>query len=495
MGSSDAKRGISRRGFIKGSAIGIGALGITGLAAVDSKAIPLPRKWDQEFDVVIVGGGGAGFCAAIEACKAGSKTVLLEKESVIGGSSIICGGQLAFAPTALQKEKGIKDSADLFFNDMMKIGKDKNDMWLVRTYVDASNDCYEFLKSLGAQFTDIKIYAGFSVPRSHVTSPGQVLKLLREEAEKKGTTVMTRTPALRLFTNPGGRIVGVKAVTGKGKEFTIKARRAVILTTGGFARNVEMLQEFGSLPLELGIPVAAPGTTGDGHKMAMEVGSGTTNIAIGLGPGVGPSTPVDVQTRAICMPNMKGAVMLNKKGQRFVRESLSYNEIATAALNQPDALIIQIADEPIAVASEYTAQSRPKKADTLEKLAELVGLPPQVLVEAIDKYNGYVEAGKDPEFGRTTLVGISGKPLPIKTPPFYGFITKPGILSTKGGLTVNPKGQVINVFGEIISNLYAAGEIMGGVHGAGYHTGSAFAKALVFGRIAGKNGAAEKPWK
>ena len=494
MASTGEKKGISRRHFIKGGAIGLGAIGLTGLTPRQSSALPLPRKWDKEFDVVVIGGGGGGLCAAIEACGAGARTLILEKQALTGGSSLICGGQLSFAPTAMQQGRGIKDSTDLFFNDMMKIGKEKNDPWLVRTYVNASNDCYEFLKSLGVEFTDIKIYAGFSVPRSHVVNPAQVLKILRAEAIKRGATLMTHTPGMRLYANAAGRIVGVKAETNKGREMSVMAKKAVILATGGFARNVEMLQEFGSLPLELGIPVAAPGTTGDGHKMAMEWGAATTNITLSLGPGAGPSTPVDITTKAICMPNYKGAVMLNKTGVRFVRESLSYNEISTAALTQPDALIIQIADEPIAAASEYTAASQPKKADTLEKLAPLVGLAPQALVAAVEKYNGYVASGKDPDYGRTTLVGIAGKPVPIETPPFYGFITKPGILSTKGGLTVNEAARVINVFGEVIGNLYAAGEIMGGVHGAGYHTGSAFAKALVFGRIAGRNAAAEKSW-
>lgn len=484
---------ISRRGFIKGTAIGIGALGVAGLVTKEGHALPSPKKWDREFDVVILGGGGAGFAAAIEARKAGAKAIVLEKESVIGGSSVICGGQISFAHTAMQKEKGIQDSTDLFFKDMMKIGKDKNDPALVRAYVDASNDCYEFLKALGVAFKEIRIYAGFSVPRSHVLDPGELMKILRAEAIKKGATILTETPGKRLYTNPAGRVVGVKAVTSKGKEFSIRARKAVILATGGFARNVPMLKEFGSLPLDLALPVAAPGTTGDGHKMAMELGAGTMNITLGLGPGAGPSTPVDVQTQAICMPNYVGAVMLNKEGKRFVNESLSYNDIGTAALGQPEALIIQIADEPIAKASPYMAKSRPKKADSLEQLAVLVGIQPQVLVDEINKYNRYVEAGKDPEFGRSTLVGISKKPLPIKTPPFYGFITKTAILSTKGGITVDAGCHVVNVFGQAIKGLYAAGEIIGGVHGAGYHTGSALGKAIVFGRIAGKNAVAEKP--
>lgn len=493
---SMAKDGQTRRGFIKGAAIGTGTALLAGFAAKETHAVPLPRKWDREADVVVIGGGGAGLCASIEACKSGANTILLEKEPTTGGSSVISGGEFAFAPTAMQGEKGIHDSTDLFFNDLMKVGKGKNDPALVRAYVDASNDCYDFLKDMGVKFTDILIFPGFSVPRSHRANPAVVLKILKEEAVRRGTALLTGTAGKRLYLDPQGRIVGVKAATSAGKEFSIKARKAIVLATGGFGRNPEMLQEYSDLPLDLCVPVAAPGNTGDGHKMAMEMGAATKHISLGIGPGTGPSSPSDIkQTHLRPKPYYKGAVIVNKNGKRFVNESVSYTDLATAALKQPDALMISIADEPIYKAEETAGRVTTKKAETLEQLAEMSGLPPQVVVETINKYNGYVEAGKDPDFGRSTLVGISGKPVPIKAPPFYAFFTKPSIISTKGGIKATPQCQVINVFGEMIPRLYAAGEIMGGFHGAGYHTGSALGKALVFGRIAGKMAAGEKPLK
>lgn len=487
---------LNRRSFIKGAALSAGALAVAGIGSASTAyALPSPRKWDKEFDVVILGGGAAGFCAAIEARKAGAKVALLEKEPVVGGSSAICGGQISFSHTTFQDEKGINDSPDQFFKDMMAIGKNKNDPGLVRAYVDASNEAFEFLNALGVKFSDIKIYAGFAAPRSHVLNPGELMRILKEEAVKLGTIIMMRTAGKRLYTNPAGRVVGIKAESDKKKDSNIKAKRAVILATGGFARNVEMMNEFGSLPLDLGIPVAAPGTTGDGHKMGFELGAGTKNLGIGLGPGAGPSCPVDIETKALCMPNYTGAVMVNKNGQRFVKESLSYNDLSTVGLTQPDGLMFMIADEPIALKSPYTKRCAPKKAQTLAELAGKIGIKAEALVAEIDKYNRYVESGKDPDFGRSTLIGIAGKPIQIKTPPFYGFITRAGILSTKGGLTINPAGHLLNIFGEVIPNVYAAGEITGGVHGAGYHTGSQLGKAVVFGRIVGKNAAKEKPWK
>ena len=495
MSDDKRKQELSRRGFLKGAALGAGAMAMVSMGdAKDAFALPQPKKWDRDFDVVILGGGAAGFSAAIEARKAGARVVLLEKEPVTGGSSAICGGQISFSYTAFQKEKGINDSPDQFFKDMMAIGKNKNDPALVRAYVNASNEAYEFLKALGVKFIDIKIYDGFAAPRSHVMNPGDLMKILRDEAAKQGTTIMMRTAGKRLYTNPQGRVIGIKAETDKKKEFNIKAKRAVILATGGFVRNAEMMNEFGSLPMDLGIPVAAPGTTGDGHKMGFGVGAGTKNLGIALGPGVGPSCPIDVESKLLCMPNYEGAIAVNKHGKRFVKESINYNDFSSVGLNQPDGIMIMIADEPIVTKSAWTKNRVAKKAETLAELAGMLGIKPEALIAEVDKYNRYVEAGNDPDFGRSTLVGIAGKPVQIKTPPFYGFITRAGILTTKGGLTINTEGQLINVFGEVIPNVYAAGEITGGVHGAGYHTGSQMGKAVVFGRITGKNAAAEKAW-
>ena len=159
--------------------------------------------------------------------------------------------------------------------------------------------------------------------------------------------------------------------------------------------------------------------------------------------------------------------------------------------------MLQIGDARVYEAAMKDALSNKgpmKKADSIEELAPMMGLDQKILKDAVKRYNRNVDAGKAPDCNRTTLVGISGKPFRREKPTFYGFVTKPSIISNKGGLKVNEKTRVLKVFGEVIPGLYAAGEIMGGVHGGGYHTGSAVGKALVFGRIAGKNAASEKPW-
>lgn len=494
----ETKLSMTRREFIRkgGAAVAGGVAAATvGSLTLPGKAegAPIPKKWDRKADVVIVGTGGAGMCAAIEAAKAGARVLVLEKEPITGGSSAICGGQFAFAPTAMQRERGIKDSTDMFFSDLMKIGQNRNDPKLVRAYVDASADCYDFLSSLGVKFETINIFAGFSVPRAHYSKPSEILKTLKTHALSKGVTILTGTSAERLIVNGSGRVVGVLAADSRKEKINVMAAKAVILASGGFGRNPEMLEEFSNMALGQCIPINGPGSTGDGHRMAMEIGSGTKHISLGIGP----SCPTDVSTNFITMPMYQGAVILNKEGQRFVNESISYLDVASEAVKQTEALALQIGDAKVYEAAMKDALSNkgaPKKAASLEELAPMIGLDPKVLREAIDRYNRNVDSGKDPDFKRTTLVGISGKPFRIETPPFYGFVTKPSIISNKGGLKVNERTQVLKVFGEVIPGLYAPGEIMGGVHGAGYHTGSAVGKALVFGRIAGKFAAEEKPW-
>ncbi|MBP7342574.1 MAG: FAD-binding protein, partial [Syntrophaceae bacterium] len=398
---------------------------------------------------------------------------------------------------AMQKEKGINDSLDLFYNDLLKIGKGKCVKDLVRTYVDASNDCYEFLVSLGVKFQSVEMRPGLSVPRVHRTSAGDTLNILKNEALKQGADLMTRSPVKRLYANPKGRIVGVKAVVNN-KDMSIKAKRAVILTTGGFAMNKELLKEYSPLPLESIMAVSGLGTTGDGIKVAMECGAAPSQMTLGLSPITGVGIPMDINTKTISQANYAGAVIVNKEGKRFVNESVAYTDIALAGMSQTDALIFHIADEQVFnayKASTYSRMDRPLKADTLEELASKAGIAQPALEETIKKYNSYVGTGDDPDFGRKNLVGIAGKPTPIKTAPFYAYVTKPGLIATMGGLKVNTKTEVINVFDEAIPGLYAAGEVTGGMHGAGYHTGSGFGKALVFGRLAGRKAADEKPWK
>jgi len=527
----EEKKSLSRREFLKdtgmvvgGAALTMGALSLAGCASPEAEtttvtapgttktttvtgpgstvtttktetATPwLPSKWDYEADVVVVGAGGAGLSASNFASDAGAQVILLEKMSVVGGSSAICGGGLFLAGTDEQKERGIEDSNDLLFDDLMKAGKYRNDTELVRAYVNNQLAVYRWLKTLGITFAAVE-YAESSVPRAHYTDPANVIQLMRESAETKGVKILLNTPGKRVLRNAAGRAVGVKAEQ-SGKDVYFKARQAVILSAGGFSRNPEMLETYRP-GFSMVVAMTSPGTTGDGLKMAQCVGCDlkdmgeikATYAAAVKGDTIGP----------LFMMYWSGAIIVNKYGKRFVNESKGHKEIPEFALQQPDGVSFQIFDKKIsesgaALGSMEQVKDFVVQANSIEELATKLGIDPSTLDETVSNYNSYVEAGEDPECGRVTLTAEAGKPIKIDEPPFYGVESKSVILGTYCGCKIDKDAHVINAFGEIVPGLYAAGEIFGGFHGGGYCGGSAFGKALVFGYIAANKSVTEIPW-
>lgn len=461
--------------------------------------VDLPGKWDKEADVVVLGAGAAGLSATVEMTGVGADVVLLEKESICGGSSILAGGAMAFAGTDLQKEKGIKDSVDLFRKDLIKVGERKNVPELVDAYLENQLDTYYWMKDLGIKFFGVFQASGQSVPRSHQASK-LYIKILKETAEKRGAEILLETPGKRLIVDAKGRVIGVKAES-KGKTISVKAKKAVILATGGFARNTEMLENF--VPgMSKTIPMAGPGVTGDGHLMAFKLGAALRDMAYIKGT-YGMHINYLVNRKYMILYYL-GGIIINKWGRRFVDESIPYKLIGDACLKQPDAVGFEIFDSKIAEEGEKTGSHfyRPSfqkgllvVADTIEGLAMKIGVPAQALKETIEKYNGDINLyGRDTMFGRTSLVAGTGKLVKIDTPPFYAYEAGVGMPGTYGGILVDKYMHAIDVYGCIIPRLYVAGETTGGFHGAAYMTGTALGKAFIFGRIAGRNAVKEKPW-
>jgi len=192
-----------------------------------------------------------------------------------------------------------------------------------------------------------------------------------------------------------------------------------------------------------------------------------------------------------------GAILINKLGKRFVNEGLGHKELPEFTLKQPDGIVFELFDAKIAPEAatksmqikEQDLETWAIKGATLEEAAKAAGLAADAVKETVAKYNEYVEAGKDPEFGRVGQVGKVGKLIKIDTPPFFFVEGISAILGTYCGAQVSPRAQVLNVYGEPILGLFAAGEVMGGLHGDGYIGGTAFGKALIFGRLAGKSAA------
>lgn len=456
------------------------------------------RRWDEETDVVVVGAGLAGYSAALEAAARGSEVIMLEKQERVGGSSRICGGFFAFAETDHQREQGIEDSNERLFEDMLAVGGHENDERVVRAFVEEQLDTYRWLVQKGVPFGVVKPSSGQSAPRTHPTNSAELIEILDRHAQSTDSlSLRMNTPVVSLIRDGNqGPVEGVLAES-EGKQVAIRARGGVVLTSGGFTQNVELLKKF--VPEKTGVQrMGGAGNTGDGLRMAWRLGAGVADTAHIKGTfGNHPSAGTD--KHLLNFPVYRGAIAVNKLGKRFVDESISYKLLGDACLQQPDKMAYQIFDQEVMSRSEpgvltFDFEEAFKgglmlTAPTLEELAVKIGLEPSALAETVEEYNEFVLRGKDEQFGRTSLSTNYGDLVQIKKSPFYAFPSTTVILGTYCGVTVDETCRVVDVFEEPIERLYAAGEVMGGFHGKAYMTGSGLSKAAVFGRLSGRQAA------
>lgn len=509
----NTQKDISRRSFLKGTALGAVALAGTGvLSACAPKTTEvttgLPEKWDRETDVLVVGFGGAGASAALGAREAGAEVIVLEKQAVMGGSTAVSGGVFYASNSSIQKANGIEDTADKMYEHYMNAGKGFNDPKLSRIAADQSGANVEKLIELGATFPTAPTVAGaeyhvgsepiarvHSVVYGDMTGGGAYFRVLEDGAKKAGAEVLTETEAKELLVDGTGQVIGVKAVSA-GADVFIKARKGVILTTGGFTRSDEMLHAF-SQQAYYCQPLGAPNLTGDGLRMAFALGAAAFNIHEVLGcPGL--TLPGKIAaTYAFWTFGTAPAILVNNKGNRFVDEFGFYDWKNTELLKQPDKYAFSLFDAATRDAAkgmlvsgfsddleQEVTDGIVLKADTIAELAEQMGVPADRLELTINNWNENVKAGVDPDYGRTLLLA------PIESAPFYAFKTFPTMFDNMGGLKVNENSQVINVWGEVIPGLYAAGNVAGGVLGEHYPgSGSALNAGMTFGLIAGKHAA------
>ncbi len=492
LASNTSEAHMKRRTFLT-----IGA-SLAAAAPAMAVPVPMPQKWDETYDVVIVGAGGAGLAAATQAVQSKLSAVVLEKEAVYGGSSAICGGQWAVGGSDLQKERGIQDSEELFFNDMMTTGKNQNDPDVVRAYVKESKALYDWItKERGVKPVSVTLSGGMSVPRAHTFKPAEVLLSYKTYAEDHGVKIMTRTKAERLIWDDQAKCIAGVRVSRRGKDMFIRARKGVILAAGGFSRNPKMLKKYAPL-LENAAVIAGLGTQGDGILMAQAYGADmmdTNYIKASYGFTLKPSTIKDM-----ALTQFKGAILINKTGRRFIDESVSYKVQADVAFAQPEGKSWMVFDDKIRRKAmemdplqdgilwkpidEGKCPPYVFMGDTIEEAAQKAGLDPKAVAETVARYNKAVETGEDKEFGRKGLASGKGALVKIDKAPFFVFPSVGAMIGTYCGIKITPKAEVVDVFGETIPNLYAAGEMTGGVHGASYMTGTAFSKAMAFGRIA-----------
>lgn len=451
---------------------------------------------DLHTELVVIGGGLAGFAAALQAAQAGHSVILIEKMPDTGGSSAMSGGCLAFAGTELQSRANVSDSSELLFKDLREVGQFENDERLVRAYVDNQLDTYEWLKRAGVKFgANIEASSGQSVPRVHNVDPADMVRTLQARVIETGKVqLMTGAAAQRLIQdNDTGRIIGVSVIQGE-RSLSIYGKHGVVLASGGFCRNAEMVHRYAP-QYDNAVFIGGEGNVGDGLKMALKLGADTRDMA--YIKGTFGKHPTDETNHHSCLAVYKGAIAVNQEGKRFVDESLSYKLLGDACMRQPYGATFQVLDHNILKSGDNLTrildlerrleEGLMIQAETLEELAALIEIPENNLLATVAAYNSYVDAGEDHEFGRRHLVHEYGDLVRIETGPFYAYPSTAAVYGTYCGLSVDQNMQVMDVFAQPIDGLYAAGEIVGGLHGAAYMTGTALGKAAIFGRIAARS--------
>ena len=484
-----------------------------------------------EADIVVVGAGGAGMTAAITAAGEGKSVVILESQSMVGGNSVRATGGMNAGKTVYQDENefgesagvektlkaaaekyadnetitalaktvseqwaayqanptGYFDSVELMELDTMIGGKGINDPALVETLCANSADAIDWLDEHGITLHNVSSFGGASVKRIHrpVNGEGKVVSvgsymipLLQENCEKAGVKMMLDTTATEILTDANGAAVGVKATGASGETVTVNAK-AVVLATGGFGANLDMVVKY-KPELKGFMTTNAPGIQGQGIEMAEAIGAATVDMdQIQIHP------TVEANTAALITEGLRGdgAILINAEGKRFIDEVGTRDVVSAAEIAQTGSYSWLVVDQAMAdnssVIQGYIKKGYTVTGATYEELAKAMGVDEAALAETMNNWNGYVEAKNDPDFGRTSFAN------PLNTAPYYAIKVTAGVHHTMGGLKINPNTEVLNENGEVIPGLFAAGEVTGGVHGANRLGGNAVADFTVFGRIAG----------
>lgn len=437
----------------------------------------------REVDVIVVGGGLAGLAATQRLAANGLSVTLVEKRERLGGSSAMSGGWFALSGSAIQHRAGVEDSDALFVADMVETGGGFADEALLHRLVERQAHAVAAIDRAAAWTDELKVSAGMTVARAHLIRIRDLLAFLEHEAVAAGATILPSQGVDGLIRD-GTRAVGIRSASGK-----LLARAGVVMTSGGFSRSRELLELF--VPHQAAaMPYGGIGNTGDGLRMAWMLGAGLADIGHVAGTyGQHPDATDD--EHELLTANYLGAILVNARGERFTDESESYKILGSAVLGQPERLAYQVFDSvvrarskpgvPLSDMERIEELGHLVNAPTLAALEHELGIPRGALERTVEQYNESVSGHRDDSFGRTGLVNGVGTLVPIQTAPFYAYPAVTAMTSTYGGLKVLPDTSVVRMDGTRIDGLYAAGEVVGGFHGASYMTGTALTKALVFG--------------
>lgn len=525
----------TKDGVRAAAALALAAAGVDPANLKKVEAAPKAQDATYSADVVIVGAGGAGMTAALTAAEEGAKVIIVESQAVVGGNSVRATGGMNAAETAAQNtntfseaagvEKtlttaqttyadnpaikkladevtiqwqsyqknpnGYFDSEELMALDTMIGGKGINDPALVEELVDESEDGIEWLKTIGINLTSVGSFGGASVKRIHrpVNAEGKTISVgaymvpLLEKAcnAQPNVTILLNTTANEILTK-GGAACGIKATGKDGETVTVNAK-AVILATGGFGANLDMVAQYNPA-LKGFMTTNAAGAQGQGLKMAEALGAAMVDLEqIQIHP------TVQADTAALITEGLRGdgAILVNAEGKRFTDEVGTRDAVSAAEIAQTGSYSWLIVDQAMldksSVIAGYVSKGFTYQGATYEELAAAIGVDGATFKATMEGWNNCVANRNDPEFGRVSFAN------PLNTAPYYAIKVTAGIHHTMGGLKINTDTQVIGTNGRVIPGLYAAGEVTGGIHGANRLGGNAVADFVVFGRIAGEEAA------
>ena len=442
---------------------------------------------DGTCDIVIVGAGGAGLSAAVAAAETdGSlKIIVLEKQGIIGGNTNNSTGGINAAETDVQKGLGIEDSKKLFYDDTMKGGKYENIPSLVENLVKHAPVTISWLTGLGADLSDVGLMGGSSVKRTHRPKGGSaigphLMKVLNDASSRKNIEIRTSNKVLDLLSAVDGSVTGVKVQNANGSTYSLTAK-AVIIATGGFGANLEMVTSL-QPSLKGFATLNHPGATGDAFGWMTAIGGATIQMAnIQIHPTAEATNHILI-TEAV---RGNGAILVNHESKRFCNEMDTRDVVSAAILKQTQGEAFLIFDQGVrkslASIETYANQHLLKEGATMAELAEAIGIPAADLEATLNRYNAQQKVGVDEDFGRSA----SQMTAALETAPYYAVCVTPAIHHTMGGLSVNTDTQVLRTDGTPIPGLYAAGEVTGGLHGANRLGGNGVADIVVNGRLAG----------
>ena len=494
---------------------------------------------EETVDVVVVGAGGAGMTAAITATDAGKKVIVVESQPIAGGNSVRSTGGMNAAKTPYQDKNEFKeaagvektlataaekfadnatitalaatvksqwdayqanpqgyfDSVELMELDTLIGGKGKNNPELVKALAENSAAAIEWLASIGAEVKNVGAFGGASVKRIHrpvnadgkVTAVGAyIVPILEKNLQDRNVQFLFDTTANEIIMKDG-KAVGIKATGKDGHKVTINAK-SVVIATGGFGANAEMVEKY-KPELKGFATTNAEGAQGQGIDMATAVGAATVDMDQ---IQIHPTVHIDEDGNAHLITEGvrgDGAILVNKEGKRFFDEVQTRDKVSAAEIQQTDGEAWLILDQKMvdgaAVYQGYVNSGYAKTGKTIEELAQNINVDPATLAETMKNWAEIYANKVDPEFGRTSFSAENA----LDQAPYYAILVKPGIHHTMGGLKINTNTEVLNEKGEVISGLFAAGEVTGGIHGANRLGGTAVTDIIVFGQIAGENAA------